>query len=61
MRKHTAPGWLFAFGLLGGLPVGLQIVGRRREEAAVLRAAAAFEAAMPWADKRPPIAEISAV
>jgi amidase len=38
----------------GGLPVGLQIVGRRRQEAAVLRAAAAFEAAMPWADKIPP-------
>ena len=32
-----------------GLPVGLQIVGRRRQEAAVLRAAAAFEAARPWA------------
>jgi amidase len=38
-----------------GLPVGLQIVGRRRQEAAVLRAAAAFEAAAPWADHRPPI------
>lgn len=38
-----------------GLPVGLQIVGRRRQEAAVLRAAAAFERAAPWADKRPPI------
>ena len=36
-----------------GLPVGLQIVGRRRQEAAVLRAAAAFEAAAPWADKIP--------
>jgi amidase len=38
-----------------GLPIGLQIVGRRRQEAAVLRAAAAFEAAAPWADRRPPI------
>jgi amidase len=37
-----------------GLPVGLQIVGRRRYEAAVLRAAAAFEAAAPWADTIPP-------
>ena len=36
-----------------GLPVGLQIVGRRRQEAAVLRAAAAFEAAAPWADRSP--------
>jgi amidase len=38
-----------------GLPVGLQIVGRRRGEAAVLRAAAAFEAAQPWADRIPPV------
>ncbi len=37
-----------------GLPVGLQIVGRRRQEAAVLTAAAAFEAAAPWADRVPP-------
>jgi Asp-tRNA(Asn)/Glu-tRNA(Gln) amidotransferase A subunit family amidase len=36
-----------------GLPVGLQIVGRRFADAAVLRAAAAFEAAAPWADRRP--------
>jgi len=38
-----------------GLPVGLQIVGRRRQEVAVLRAAAAFEAAAPWANTVPPI------
>jgi amidase len=38
-----------------GLPVGLQIVGRRRQEGMVLRAAAAFEAAAPWADKIPPV------
>jgi amidase len=38
-----------------GLPVGLQIVGRRRQEAAVLTAAAAFERAAPWADKIPRI------
>jgi amidase len=38
-----------------GLPVGLQIVGRRRQEAAVLRAAAAFEAATPWAAHIPPV------
>lgn len=36
-----------------GLPVGLQIVGRRYADAAVLRAAAAFEAAAPWADRWP--------
>jgi amidase len=38
-----------------GLPVGLQIVGRRHQEAAVLRAAAAFEAAQPWAGAVPPV------
>ena len=37
-----------------GLPVGLQIVGRWRDEAGVLRAAAAFEGARPWAERRPP-------
>jgi len=37
-----------------GVPVGLQIVGRRRQEAAVLRAAAAYEAAAPWAAHVPP-------
>jgi aspartyl-tRNA(Asn)/glutamyl-tRNA(Gln) amidotransferase subunit A len=37
--------------------VGLQIVGRRRSEAAVLRAAAAFEAARPWADQVPPVVQ----
>jgi aspartyl-tRNA(Asn)/glutamyl-tRNA(Gln) amidotransferase subunit A len=36
-----------------GLPVGLQIIGRRHADGAVLRAAAAFEAARPWADRRP--------
>jgi aspartyl-tRNA(Asn)/glutamyl-tRNA(Gln) amidotransferase subunit A len=36
-----------------GLPVGLQIVGRRLDDAGVLAAAAAFETACPWADKRP--------
>jgi hypothetical protein len=43
------------------LPVGLQIVGKRRGEAAVLRAAAAFEAAQPWCDRVPPVVEASGV
>jgi amidase len=38
-----------------GLPVGLQIVGRRLEDALVLRAAAAFEALRPWAARRPQV------
>lgn len=36
-----------------GMPVGLQIVGRRWADAQVLRAAAAFEEARPW--PRPPM------
>jgi aspartyl-tRNA(Asn)/glutamyl-tRNA(Gln) amidotransferase subunit A len=38
-----------------GLPVGLQIVGRLKDDALVLRAAAAFEDARPWQGKRPPV------
>ena len=61
-RSHLT----YAFSVLGlpaisipcgftraGLPVGLQIVGKRRGEAAVLRAAAAFEAAQPWNHRHP--------
>jgi len=40
-----------------GLPVGLQIVGRRFDDATVLKAAAAFEQASPWAGKRPPLGQ----
>jgi amidase len=63
-RSHLT----YAFSVLGlpaisipcgftraGLPVGLQIVGKRRGEAAVLRAAAAFEAAQPWTLRVPPV------
>jgi aspartyl-tRNA(Asn)/glutamyl-tRNA(Gln) amidotransferase subunit A len=38
-----------------GLPIGLQIVGRRFDDITVLRASAAFERARPWADRRPPL------
>jgi Asp-tRNA(Asn)/Glu-tRNA(Gln) amidotransferase A subunit family amidase len=34
----------------------LQMVGRRFADAAVLRAAAAFEVARPWAERRPSLA-----
>lgn len=37
----------------GGLPVGLQIVGRFHDDVTVLRAALAFEAARPWQDVWP--------
>jgi Asp-tRNA(Asn)/Glu-tRNA(Gln) amidotransferase A subunit family amidase len=49
VTRATVPcGWT-----ADGLPVGLQIVGRRFEDATVLRAAAAFEEARPWADRWP--------
>ncbi|MBI4312293.1 MAG: amidase [Chloroflexi bacterium] len=38
-----------------GLPIGLQVAGHRGAEATVLRAAASFEEARPWADKRPQV------
>jgi len=38
-----------------GLPVGVQIVGKRTDELTVLRAAAAYESAKPWHHTRPPI------
>lgn len=40
-----------------GLPVGLQIVGRRFDDLGVLQASAAFEVARPWAQRRPPLAD----
>jgi amidase len=36
-----------------GLPIGVQIVGRHHGETALLKAAAAYEQAAPWAGKRP--------
>jgi aspartyl-tRNA(Asn)/glutamyl-tRNA(Gln) amidotransferase subunit A len=38
-----------------GLPVGLQIIGKHLDDPMVLRASAAFEAAKPWQDAKPPI------
>lgn len=38
-----------------GLPIGLQIVGRRFADATVLQAAAAFEGIRPWRDIHPSI------
>lgn len=41
----------------GGLPVGIQIVGRHLADGDVLKACAAFEQAAPWADKWPAVAQ----
>ena len=43
--------------LVDALPVGLQVIGRRNDEATVLRACRAFESAWPWRARRPPEAE----
>jgi aspartyl-tRNA(Asn)/glutamyl-tRNA(Gln) amidotransferase subunit A len=37
-----------------GMPLAVQLVGPPGADAALLRVAAAFEAARPWADRRPP-------
>jgi len=36
-----------------GLPIGLQILGRFRDEASILRAAAIYEASTPWLERWP--------
>jgi Asp-tRNA(Asn)/Glu-tRNA(Gln) amidotransferase A subunit family amidase len=68
-REVSVLGWMpftYPFNLTGqpaasvpagwtddGLPIGLQIVGRRHADRTVLAASAAFEAACPWSDRRP--------
>ena len=37
-------------GLIDGLPVGMQLIGRRYEDADVLAASAVFEKLRPWRD-----------
>ena len=39
----------------GGLPVGIQIVGRHRDEWSVLQLAHAFEQATLYRQRRPPV------
>ncbi len=56
MTGQTAASVPCGFAQAGsGTPIGLHLVGPRGAEAQVLRAAAAFEQARPWQDKRPPV------
>ena len=43
-----------------GLPIGIQLVGRCGADELLLRVAAAFERAMPWAGRRPRLPELDA-
>jgi Asp-tRNA(Asn)/Glu-tRNA(Gln) amidotransferase A subunit family amidase len=67
---HPIVGWLltYPFNMTGhpacsipcgftrsGLPVGLQIIGRRHQDGALLRASAAFESVRSWTTHRPPL------
>jgi amidase len=38
-----------------GLPIGIQLVGRPADEAALIRVSAQLEEAHPWRDRRPPV------
>ena len=38
-----------------GIPIGLHVVGRHGDESSVVAASAAFEEAMPWAHRLPPV------
>jgi len=49
------PGLSIPCGLVGGLPVGLQLLGRAFDEATLVRLAAAFEAATGHHRARPPL------
>ena len=42
-----------------GLPVGLQVIGKAFDEAAVLRTAKAYEGATEWRKRKPTLETIS--
>ena len=50
------PGASLPVGFTGeGLPVGLQLISKTIRETDIFRVSAAFEAARPWSDKKPPM------
>ena len=48
----------FFLAVAAGMPLAIQLVARPGEDAALLRVAAAFEQARPWAQVRPEIEEL---
>jgi aspartyl-tRNA(Asn)/glutamyl-tRNA(Gln) amidotransferase subunit A len=50
------PGMSVPCGFAGGMPVGMQVMGRQYDEATVLRVAHAYERASEWSRCRPPLA-----
>lgn len=44
-------------GFVDGMPIGLQIIGRRLDDAKVMQAAQAYSTLRPWMDEHPAIAE----
>ncbi|HEX6081398.1 MAG TPA: amidase [Methylomirabilota bacterium] len=62
-RSYTTPASLAGVPALSvpcglteaGLPIGLQLIGRRFDEATLLRAGRAYERANGWAGRRPPL------
>ena len=40
---------------MGGLPIGLQLIGRAFDEAALFRVGHAYERATAWHEKKPPL------
>ena len=54
------PGMSVPCGLVSGMPVGLQVIGPRFEDARVLRIGYAYEQASTWRARQPPLAEAAA-
>ncbi|MDR7512781.1 MAG: amidase family protein, partial [Armatimonadota bacterium] len=50
------PGLALPCGFDGGLPVGLQLIGRPFDEATLLRVGHAYQQATDWHRRRPPVA-----
>jgi aspartyl-tRNA(Asn)/glutamyl-tRNA(Gln) amidotransferase subunit A len=55
------PGISVPAGMVDGLPVGLQIIGKALDEATVLRIAHAFEQSTTWHNQRSPVAQMEPV